>query len=87
MLLLQVYIKFSIFETEDMHLSIYDCNGRLLKDINLGQKAVGNYNYQIDLSSFENGIYLLNLVSTKYKSTKQIMKRDANNNRPNNFTD
>ena len=80
-------IKFSVFETEDMHLSIYDCNGRLLKDINLGQKEVGNYNYQIDLSSFQNGIYLLNLVTTKYKYTKQIIKSDANNSRPNNFTD
>lgn len=71
---------------ENMHLSIFDYNGRLVKDIDKGQKVGGDYNYQIDLSSFQNGVHIVHLVTTKSKQSVQILKNDANTSGSDSFT-
>lgn len=51
-----------IFET----YAIYDCFGKLIQN--------GNYTLQIDLSNFENGLYLIQLASENQSVVKKIIK-------------
>ncbi len=48
--------------------AIYDCFGKLIQN--------GNYRLQIDLSNFENGIYLIQLASRNEFVVKKIIKND-----------
>jgi uncharacterized delta-60 repeat protein len=50
-------------------ISVYDINGRLLKNENLNSKSI------IDLSSFQTGMYLFKIQTELGVTTKQIVKQ------------
>lgn len=66
-------LVFNISETDNIVLSLLDINGRLIKTIDQGQKSKGTYSYQIDLSQYQSGIYLITLKTKKLKYTQKIM--------------
>ncbi len=67
---------FSIPETDNIVLSLFDINGRLVNTIHQGQIAIGTYNYQVDLSQQKCGIYFLTLKTTKQEYTQKIMRTE-----------
>lgn len=71
-----INITFSISETDNIVLALFDINGRLLNTIDQGQKAIGTYTYQVDLSQQQCGIYFLTLKTTKQEYTQKIMRTE-----------
>lgn len=69
-------LAFSIVETDNIILSLFDINGRLIKTIDQGQKTKGTYSYQIDLSQQQSGIFLLTLKMTQRKYTQKIIRTE-----------
>jgi hypothetical protein len=69
-------LAFSIVETDNIILSLFDINGRLIKTIDQGQKTKGTYSYQIDLSQQQSGIFLLTLKTTQRKYTQKIIRTE-----------
>jgi len=69
-------LTYTIFETDNISISIFDIDGKLIVNIAQGAKGKGTYNYQLDVSQFKNGIYLLTLETTKQKYTRKIMKTE-----------
>lgn len=64
----------SLEESESMILTLYDYNGRLVKIIDKGTRTKGKYGYEIDLSSFSNGVYLLVIKTSKQVFTHKIIR-------------
>ncbi|HIP36192.1 MAG TPA: T9SS type A sorting domain-containing protein [Crocinitomix sp.] len=56
--------------TENVIVKIYSINGKLLKTINVQQKSL----ISIDLESFENGTYIVELNTKSFKIHKKIIK-------------
>jgi len=69
-------LTFNISEIDNFVLTLFDINGRLLKTIDQGQKTIGTYNYQIDLSQQQCGIYFLTLKTTKQEYTQKIIRTE-----------
>jgi hypothetical protein len=67
-------LVFNVSESDNIILSLYNINGQLIKIIDQGQKTKGTYGYQIDLSTFESGVYVLTLQTNKRKYTQKIIK-------------
>jgi hypothetical protein len=67
-------LVFNVSESDNIILSLYNINGQLIKIIDQGQKTKGTYSYQIDLSTFESGVYVLTLQTNKRKYTQKIIK-------------
>ncbi len=71
-----IYLAFNISESDTIILSLFNSNGQLIKSIDLGQKSNGTYSYQIDLSTFPSGVYVLTLQTNKGKYAQKIMKSE-----------
>ena len=69
-------ITLSISETDNIVLALFDINGRLLNTIDQGQKAIGTYKYQVDLSQQQYGIYFLTIKTTKQEYTQKIIRTE-----------
>ncbi len=69
-------LVFNITESNNIVLSLYNMNGQLIKSIYQGQKPKGTYSYQIDLSNFSNGVYILTLQTNQRKYSQKIIKLD-----------
>lgn len=69
-------LAFNISETDNIVLSLCDINGRLVKIIAEERKNKGTYNYQIDLSHCQNGIYFLIIKTSKQKYTQKIIRSE-----------
>lgn len=66
----------NITELENVVLSLYNINGQLIKNIDQGQKSKGTYSYQIDLTSFPSGVYILTLQTNNRTYFQKIIKSD-----------
>jgi len=53
----------------EIHLNITDMNGKVLNEA-----ILTNREFQIDLSQFTNGVYLLNLIDKNFSNTFKIIK-------------
>ncbi len=69
-----INVVFSNYETDNVCLSLFDINGRLIKTIDQGQKIKGLYSYQIDLSQQQAGIYFLKLKTSKRSFTHKLIR-------------
>jgi hypothetical protein len=67
-------LTFNISAPENITLSLFNINGQLLKIIDVGQKSKGTCRYQIDLSDFTSGVYVITLQTNKSKYSKKIIK-------------
>ena len=66
---------FSLSERTDILLLIHDVNGKLISNVNQKHQLAGTYNYQIDLSEYDSGIYFLTLETNNRKQTQKIVKQ------------
>jgi len=69
-------LAFNVSASDSIILSLYNLNGQLLKSIDQGQKKKGTYSYQIDLSTFPSGVYVLTLQTNKRKYAQKIIKSE-----------
>jgi hypothetical protein len=56
-----VTINFKLVETEDVKLQIWDINGRLVINNDLGQQTAGMHGSEINVSELPSGIYVYQL--------------------------
>jgi flagellar hook assembly protein FlgD len=67
-------IEFSIPEdVENVKLTIYDALGQKVAELVNGKLEAGRYNYQWDASSVASGLYIYQLQTSKFTSTKKMM--------------
>ena len=69
-------LTFNVSESDNIILSLFNINGQLIKSIDQGQKTKGTYSYQIDLSTFPSGVYVLTLQTNKKKYSQKIIKSE-----------
>jgi hypothetical protein len=69
-------LVFNVSELDNIILSLYNINRQLVKIIDQGQKTKGTYSYQIDLSTFPSGVYVLTLHTNKMRYTQKIIKSE-----------
>lgn len=67
-------IIFNISKNENILITLLDISGRLIETIDLGQKTMGSYTYQIDLSRYQSGIYFLRLKTSNSEYTYKIIR-------------
>lgn len=70
-----INISFNTLETNTISLLLYDINGRLIKTIANNQKTTGTFNYKIDVSQQQAGIYFLKLQTTKGTYIRKIIRK------------
>ena len=56
-------------------LRVYDLNGRLVMDSNLGYVAEGEHSYTLDCSGMNKGMYLVNVIIGGYTSAVKMVVR------------
>ncbi|MEA3446496.1 MAG: T9SS type A sorting domain-containing protein [Bacteroidota bacterium] len=67
-------IEFHLSSSEDVKIMIYDLQGKIVKQLNLGRYSRGNHTTNIDLSNLTPGTYLINMFhNSSNKSTKIIV--------------
>lgn len=69
-------INFNLLSSDDVTLSIYDLNGSLIDQVNLGAKPVGIHKTSINTNELANGTYILSLqAGDQVKSSKFVVLR------------
>jgi len=66
-------IKFGIDADSPVKIEICDAQGKLVFVDELGKKLKGEYDYQLDLTSFTSGIYYYTLFTNKGNLTKKLI--------------
>ena len=66
-------IKFSIIESSQVNLNVYDISGRLITRLVNMQMAPGVYNYQFDASGLSSGIYFYRLEAGKNTAVNKML--------------
>lgn len=69
----QFEVTFGLETGDDVSISLFDVQGKLLYTKNCGALSVGNYRYSIQLDDLESGMYLLTLSGEKGVTTKRIV--------------
>jgi hypothetical protein len=71
-----VNVIYKLQETRNVYVSLLDLNGKLLWSADQGEQVKGEYQLEIDLSSFQNGIYLLNFETPNERLIQRVVKAD-----------
>ena len=71
----QVVIAYSLNKNSELHFSLYNTFGQLVKHINLEQKQLGNYHFTLDIADLPTGVYLYQLRNEAEQVTKKLMVR------------
>ncbi len=66
-------LNYRISESGQVHLSLTDLNGKQVWNFS-SEQVTGNYELEIDLTSLENGVYLLELETKSWKLNKRVVK-------------
>ena len=61
----------SKMNTEGLHITLTDVNGRIIKR----QNNINSLNIVFNIQDIENGVYFLNFVTSNSKATKKIVKK------------
>ncbi len=67
--LLDNQYQIQFFSSENIHIQLYDVNSKLQMS-----KSLLTNEFNIDLSNLENGIYILNIETDKFKKTERLLK-------------
>lgn len=70
-----VNLTFNTSEADIISLLLYDMNGRRIKTLTTKQKTTGKFNYKIDVSQQQAGVYFLKLHTTKSTYIRKIIKK------------
>jgi Secretion system C-terminal sorting domain/Cohesin domain len=66
-------LSYTINESGDISMSIYDLLGNEVTQIENGYKPAGNYSYNFDASNLTSGIYFYRLQAGDYVETKKML--------------
>lgn len=66
-------IEFNLTNNSNVKIELFNINGKLLQSINLGNLNAGKYNYKLDLSQFQTGVYFLKLSTNYNKYQEKIV--------------
>jgi len=66
-------IKYDIPKTNDVSLIIYDILGRKVKELVNEKQQPGRYEVQLNASNLASGIYIYQLISDKYISSRKMI--------------
>ncbi len=69
-----VQISYNLPQETDVLVKIYDVYGKIVKKIEQTHKQTGMFQYYIDLSSLENGVYFCSLKTSQGVVSKKIIK-------------
>ena len=66
-------IKYSLAESGNTNICIYDILGREIRKLVNEYEEVGNYEFEFNSDNLTNGIYFYRIVSGKYSETKKMV--------------
>lgn len=66
-------LVFDLDKAQNISVQLFDINGKLLQTIDTGQTIKGTYNYQIDFSAYNSGIYFIILRTDERRYTQKII--------------
>lgn len=62
-------------ETEgQFDITVYNMNGQLIQSIHSGELYAGRHQFELDLSSVESGMYLINIISKDQQEVLKVQK-------------
>lgn len=68
-------LSFNLPQKDEIVVSVFDLNGKLMHEINFGQKQVGKHDVSVDLRGLSTGTYVLKIQGNKNLITKKIIKK------------
>lgn len=69
----QTYLNYSLTRTARISARLLDISGRPVKNLFDKQQSAGNYQYKIDVSSLQAGVYLIEMRTGNRVVTKKLM--------------
>jgi hypothetical protein len=65
-------ISYSLKETANVNLTVYDIAGKKLSDLSQGIQSAGNHNVKLDVSNLSSGMYFYTIIAGDNKMTSKI---------------
>jgi len=65
-------IYYSLQETANVELSVFDVTGKKLSTLNQGMQSTGNHNFKLNVSNLSTGIYFYTITAGDYKMTNKM---------------
>jgi len=66
-------IEYGLSKDTDVHLTIYDVNGRLVEELVNEYKLSGYYKIEWNANSYPSGMYILQMHTNQFISTQKLM--------------
>jgi len=66
-------VNFSLNNSSDVSIELYDITGRLINSFSAGKLSKGNHYQQINVSDLAAGVYTVSVVSGNEKATQKLM--------------
>lgn len=66
-------INYAIGSTSEVTFTVTDLNGKVVANINQGTKEMGMYNYPLNVTEFNSGVYFVTLKAGQFSSTQKLM--------------
>jgi hypothetical protein len=66
-------IEYTLEQTGAVQLNVYDINGRIVKVLEEGFKKAGRYQYYLNASGLNTGVYIVRLHTTKNVYSQKIL--------------
>ena len=68
-------VSFNLPKADEMSITLYDLQGKVVLEKKLGTKAMGEYQEVLNISALPNGIYVCRISGVHNSITKQIIKK------------
>lgn len=68
-----INLEFSLIASEEVRIALFDVTGKQILNNNFGDLPKGYFFNQLDLSSFDNGIYLMNIMTGDNQTTSRVV--------------
>jgi hypothetical protein len=73
-----LHLRYSILETRDLKLELYNITGIRMKTLLDTQEPAGEYELEFDISELPDGMYYIRMQLGKQVQTRKIVKVDSN---------
>ena len=68
-------VSFNLPKADEMSIALYDFQGKIVLEKQLGTKAMGKYQELFNISALPNGVYVCRISGMHNSITKQIIKK------------
>ena len=68
-------VSFNLPKADEMSIALYDFQGKIVLEKQLGTKAMGKYQELFNISALPNGVYVCRISGVHNSITKQIIKK------------